>query len=102
VSEDGGKQWRIPSIRLPQLRRKTEFYIFEALALGFGASAAQFFFVDVVRWQQVVICGVGYAASFAMMVSVKCAHCREPLGRVDGKWVPIPETQCSKCGRDHG
>jgi hypothetical protein len=102
VSEDGGRQWRVSSIRFPQLRRKTEFYIFEILALGFGASAAQFFFVDEVRWQQLVICGVGYAASFAMMVSVKCIHCKEPLGRVDGKWVPIPESQCSKCGRDHG
>ena len=102
MSEDGKRQWRVSSIRLPQLRRRTEFYIFEALALGFGASAAQFFFVHEIRWQQLVICGVGYVTSFAMMVSVKCVHCKEPLGRVDGNWVPIPEASCSKCGRDHG
>ncbi len=102
MSEDGRPQRRVGPLRLPKLRRKTEFYIFEALALGFGASASQFFFVNEIRWQQLMICGVGYVASFAMMVSVKCIHCREPLGRVDGRWVPIPDSFCSKCGRDHG
>ena len=89
-------------LRVPQLKRKAEFYIFEALALAFGASISQVFFVHQLRWQNVAICILGYAASFAMMVSVRCSHCREPLGRVDGKWVAIAQTHCSKCGRDHG
>jgi len=93
---------RFGAFRLPQLRRKTEFYIFEALALVFGASASQVFFVHNIGWQSLAICAAGYAVSFAMMVSVRCVHCREPLGRVDGKWAPFPQTSCSKCGRDHG
>jgi hypothetical protein len=100
VSADGRK--RLPALRVPQLRRKTEFYIFEALALVFGASASQVFFLHEIHWRSVAICGLGYAASFAMMVSIRCAHCKEPLGKVNGKWVPIAESQCTKCGRDHG
>lgn len=89
-------------LRLPQLRRKAEFYIFEALALLFGASASLIFFLHALRWQTLAVCAVGYAASFAMMVSVRCSHCREPLGRVNGKWGPIAQTPCSKCNRDPG
>ncbi len=100
MSADGRR--RLPALRVPQLRRKTEFYIFEALALVFGASASHFFFPREIHWQSVAICGLGYAASFAMMVNIRCTHCKEPLGKVNGKWVPMPETQCSKCGRDHG
>jgi hypothetical protein len=87
---------------LPQLKRKTEFYIFELLALLFGAGASQVFFVQDIRWRTLAICGFGYVASFAMMVSIRCLHCREPLGRIDGKWGFFPEVNCSKCGRDHG
>ena len=90
------------ALRLPQLKRKMEFYIFEALALAFGASLARVFFVHALRWQTFAICALGYAASFALMVSVRCAHCREPLGRVNGKWGPFADWRCSKCGRDHG
>jgi hypothetical protein len=90
------------AVRLPQLRRKTEFYIFEALALVFGASASQVFFVHDLRWQSLAICAAGYAVSFLIMVSIRCTHCREPLGRVNGKWGPFPQALCSKCGRDHG
>ena len=93
---------RLGAPKLPQLRRKTEFYVFELLALAFGASASQIFFVHELSWQTLAICGLGYAASFAMMVSVKCTHCREPLGRVNGKWGFLAEDICSKCGRDHG
>jgi hypothetical protein len=89
-------------IRLPQLKRRTEFYIFEVLALTFGASLAQVFFVHQLRWQTLATCALGYAASFAMMVSIRCAHCKEPIGRVDGRWGPFPDDSCSKCGRDHG
>lgn len=95
------KSWHA-TIRIPRLRKKTEFYVFEVFALAFGASASQFFFTRDLRWQQIVICGLGYAASFAMMVSAKCVHCREPVGRIDGKWAPLPRAQCSKCGHDHG
>ena len=102
MSENPKGPGRFDVLRLPQLRRKTEFYVFEALALAFGASASQFFFVDHIRWQSLMVCGIGYVASFIMMVSVRCSHCREPIGRVDGKWVPIAHAMCSKCGRDHG
>jgi hypothetical protein len=88
--------------RLPQLTRRMEFYIFELLALAFGMSMARVFFVHELRWQTFAISVLGYVASFAMMVSVKCMHCREPLGRVDGKWGPFADAACSKCGRDHG
>ena len=93
---------RSPVLRLPQLGRKAEFYIFEGLALVFGASASQVFFTHDIRWQTLAICALGYAASFAMMVSVRCMHCREPVGKVNGKWGFFPEINCSKCGRDHG
>jgi len=90
------------ALRAPQLRRKTEFYVFEALALAFGASVAQVFIVHEIRWQTLLICLAGYAASFAMIVSVRCSHCQEPVGRIDGKWGPLANGWCSKCGRDHG
>lgn len=93
---------RSPILRLPQLGRKTEFYIFELLALVFGASASQVFFTHDIRWRTLAVCALGYAASFGMMVSVRCLHCREPLGRVNGKWGFFPDASCSKCGRDHG
>lgn len=93
---------RSGAVKLPQLRRRAEFYVFELLALTFGASAARVFFVHGLSWQWLVTCMLGYIASFAMMVSVKCIHCREPLGRVNGKWGPFPQEICSKCGRDHG
>jgi hypothetical protein len=89
-------------IRWPQLKRKTEFYVFELLALAFGTSLAQFFFVHELRWQNLAICVLGYAASFCAMVSIRCTHCREPIGRVNGKWGPFADPSCSKCGRDHG
>jgi hypothetical protein len=89
-------------VRLPQLRRKTEFYLFEVLSLAFGASLAQFFFVHDWRWQNFAICALGYVASFCAMVSIRCIHCREPLGRVNGKWSAFADDSCSKCGRDHG
>ena len=89
-------------IRLPQLKRRTEFYIFEVFALTFGASLAQVFFVRQLRWQTLAICALGYGASFATMVSIRCRHCREPIGRVNGRWAPFPDDSCSKCGRDHG
>lgn len=90
------------TVRLPQLKRKTEFYIFEVLALVFGASASQIFFIRDYRWQSLAICAAGYAVSFGIMVSIRCTHCREPLGRVNGKWGPFPHSLCSKCGREHG
>jgi hypothetical protein len=93
---------RSPALRLPQLKRKTEFYVFEVLALAFGASASRVFFTHDIRWETLAICALGYAAAFGMMVSVRCLHCREPLGRVNGKWGFFPEINCSKCGRDHG
>jgi len=96
------KPWRSRAVKVPGLKRKTEFYIFELLALAFGASASQFFFVHQIRWQQIVICCLGYVTSFVMMISVKCTHCKEPIGKVDGKWVPFAHDQCSRCGRDHG
>jgi len=99
VMQSGEKGRR--ALQGPQLRRKTEFYIFEVLALLFGASLAHVF-VHEIRWQTLVLCLAGYAASFAMMVSVRCAHCREPVGRIDGKWRPLANGLCSKCGRDHG
>jgi hypothetical protein len=37
-----------------------------------------------------------------MMVSVKCMHCREPLGRAEAKTGFSAEDKFSKCGRDHG
>ena len=93
---------RLGAPKVPQLRRKTEFYIFELLALAFGASVSQIFFVRDLRWQTLAICVIGYVVSFAMMVSVKCMHCREPIGRVRGRWGFFAEDNCSKCGRDHG
>lgn len=99
MSADGRRGFHL---RVPQLKRKAEFYIFEALAFAFGGSASLFFFLHWVGWQTLAICGVGYAASFAMMVTVRCSHCREPLGRVNGRWGPIAETRCSKCNRDPG
>jgi hypothetical protein len=95
---DKDRSW----IRLPQLKRKTEFYIFEVFSLTFGASLAQVFFVQQLRWQTLAICALGYAASFTTMVSIRCAHCKEPIGRVNGRWAPFPDHSCSKCGRDHG
>ncbi len=89
-------------IRLPQLKRKTEFYIFEVFALAFGASLAQVFFVHELRWQTLAICALGYATSFTTMVSIRCAHCREPIGLVNGRWGPFAEDSCSRCGQDHG
>jgi hypothetical protein len=88
--------------RLPQLRRKTEFYVFELLSLVFGASLAQFFFVRDWGWQSFAICALGYVASFCAMISIRCTHCREPLGRVNGGWSAFADDSCSKCGRDHG
>lgn len=93
---------RIGALKIPQLRRRTEFYVFELLALTFGASAARVFFVHELSWQWLLSCLLGYVACFAMMVSVKCVHCREPLGRVNGKWGAFAEEICSRCGRDHG
>jgi hypothetical protein len=101
VIEGGNKPWRLSPLRFPQLPRKVEFYIFELLAFGFGASVSQVFFRGL-HWQQLLICTLGYAASFAMMVTVRCVHCREPVGKVDGKWVPVAAPACSKCGHDHG
>ena len=89
-------------LRLPHLKRKTEFYIFELFALTFGASLAQVFFFHQLRWETLAICGLGYVASFATMVSIRCIHCKEPIGRVNGRWGPFPDDSCSKCGRDHG
>jgi hypothetical protein len=100
VSADGRK--RLPALRVPQLKRKTEFYVFELLSLVFGASVSQVFFIHEIRWQTLAVCALGYTASFAMMVSVRCLHCREPLGRVNGKWGFFPDEACTKCGRDHG
>ena len=36
------KPWRSRAVKVPGLKRKTEFYIFELLALAFGASASAF------------------------------------------------------------
>jgi hypothetical protein len=101
IIEGGNRPWRLSALKVPQLPKKMEFYVFELLALGFGASASQFFFHEI-RWPQILVCGLGYVASFAMMVRVRCVHCREPVGKVDGKWVPVASQACSKCGHDHG
>lgn len=92
----------LPGLRVPQLKRKTEFYIFELLSLAFGISLAQFFFVPDWRWRSFAICALGYVAAFCAMVSIRCIHCQEPLGRVNGRWSAFADDSCSKCGRDHG
>jgi len=101
VIEGGKKQPWLATLKVPQLPKKAEFYVFEIFALAFGASASQFIFTTEIHWQQIIVCGLGYVASFLMMVSVRCAHCREPLGRVNGKWSPLAAAECSKCGHDH-
>jgi len=88
--------------KIPRLRRRTEFYLFEMFALSFGASASKVFFVHDISWLWLATCALGYVASFSMMVSVRCTHCHEPLGRINGKWGFFPDEICLKCGRDHG
>ena len=93
---------RLGPVKVPQLRRRTEFYVFEMLALSFGACASKVFFVHDFSWRWLAMCALGYVGSFCMMVSIRCIHCREPLGRINGRWGFFPAEICRKCGRDHG
>ena len=91
---------KLPPLHFSKVSKRSQFLLCETMVLLFGIAACTLFQGHAVRWAAVIPCMIGYLASFSLMLTTRCDHCNEPVGRERGRLVAVPHTHCERCGND--
>ncbi len=87
---------------LPKMSRRTEFLLYEGLAIVFGWRIAEIAQAEPLAPMDLGVCLFGLGLCLAMMFSLRCERCKTRMGREMTQLVSLPESHCTKCGTHLG